>query len=41
MRSTQGNLDAVLADHAEDIVMFDVPPPEIGVKPGGMCIASS
>jgi uncharacterized protein (TIGR02246 family) len=22
-----GNLDGVLADHAEDLVMFDVPPP--------------
>jgi len=27
-----GDLDAVLADHAEDIVMFDVPPPEDGVR---------
>jgi uncharacterized protein (TIGR02246 family) len=27
-----GNLDAVLADHAADIVMFDVPPPEDGVR---------
>ena len=27
-----GDLDAVLADHAEDIVMFDVPPPEEGVR---------
>src|SRR5688572_19827763 len=27
-----GNLDAVLADHADDIVMFDVPPPEDGVR---------
>jgi len=26
-----GDLDAVLADHAEDIVMFDVPPPNDGV----------
>jgi uncharacterized protein (TIGR02246 family) len=26
-----GDLDAVLADHAADIVMFDVPPPEDGV----------
>ena len=25
-----GDLDAVLADHADDIVMFDVPPPEEG-----------
>jgi uncharacterized protein (TIGR02246 family) len=28
----EGDLDAVLADHAEDIVMFDVPPPEDGVR---------
>ena len=27
-----GDLDAVLADHAEDIVMFDVPPPENGLR---------
>jgi uncharacterized protein (TIGR02246 family) len=27
-----GNLDAVLADHARDIVMFDVPPPDQGVR---------
>ena len=27
-----GNLDTVLADHADDIVMFDVPPPEEGVR---------
>ena len=27
-----GNLDAVLADHARDIVMFDVPPPNQGVR---------
>lgn len=27
-----GDLDAVLADHAEDIVMFDVPPPHDGVR---------
>ena len=27
-----GNLDGVLADHADDIVMFDVPPPEDGVR---------
>ena len=27
-----GDLDGVLADHAEDIVMFDVPPPEDGVR---------
>jgi uncharacterized protein (TIGR02246 family) len=27
-----GDLDAVLADHASDIVMFDVPPPYDGVR---------
>jgi uncharacterized protein (TIGR02246 family) len=27
-----GDLDAVVADHAEDIVMFDVPPPHEGVR---------
>lgn len=27
-----GDLDAVTADHANDIVMFDVPPPEDGVR---------
>ena len=27
-----GDLDAVLADHADDIVMFDIPPPEEGVR---------
>ena len=27
-----GDLAAVLADHAEDIVMFDVPPPDDGVR---------
>jgi uncharacterized protein (TIGR02246 family) len=27
-----GDLDTVLADHASDIVMFDVPPPERGVR---------
>jgi uncharacterized protein (TIGR02246 family) len=27
-----GDLDTVLADHAQDIVMFDVPPPEQGVR---------
>jgi uncharacterized protein (TIGR02246 family) len=27
-----GDLDAVLARHARDIVMFDVPPPENGVR---------
>ncbi len=27
-----GDLDGVLADHAERIVMFDVPPPEDGVR---------
>lgn len=28
----RGDLEAVLADHAPDIVMFDVPPPEDGVR---------
>jgi uncharacterized protein (TIGR02246 family) len=28
----EGDLAAVLADHAPDIVMFDVPPPEQGVR---------
>jgi uncharacterized protein (TIGR02246 family) len=27
-----GDIDGVLADHADDIVMFDVPPPEEGVR---------
>ena len=27
-----GDLDAVLADHASDIVMFDVPPPDDGIR---------
>ena len=27
-----GELDVVLADHGEDIVMFDVPPPHDGVR---------
>jgi uncharacterized protein (TIGR02246 family) len=27
-----GDLDTVLADHAPDIVMFDVPPPNEGVR---------
>ena len=27
-----GDLDSVLVDHAPDIVMFDVPPPEDGVR---------
>jgi uncharacterized protein (TIGR02246 family) len=27
-----GDLDTVLADHADDIVMFDVPPPDRGVR---------
>jgi uncharacterized protein (TIGR02246 family) len=27
-----GDLQTVLADHAEDIVMFDVPPPNDGVR---------
>ncbi len=28
----EGDLPRVLADHADDIVMFDVPPPEDGVR---------
>ncbi|MFF7874880.1 YybH family protein [Streptomyces californicus] len=28
----RGRIDAVVADHAEDIVMFDVPPPCRGVR---------
>ena len=28
----RGDLDGVLADHADDIVMFDVPPPFQGVR---------
>ncbi|WP_406412025.1 YybH family protein [Streptomyces sp. NBC_01614] len=28
----QGDLDGVLADHTEDIVMFDVPPPHDGIR---------
>jgi uncharacterized protein (TIGR02246 family) len=28
----EGDLPQVLADHADDIVMFDVPPPEDGVR---------
>ncbi|WP_314175365.1 YybH family protein [Streptomyces winkii] len=28
----EGDMDAVLAAHADDIVMFDVPPPEDGVR---------
>lgn len=28
----EGDLAAVLADHADDIVMFDVPPPDDGVR---------
>ncbi|WP_267243203.1 YybH family protein [Streptomyces sp. PR69] len=28
----RGDLDAVLTDHADDIVMFDVPPPQDGVR---------
>ena len=28
----RGDLDGVLADHAADIVMFDVPPPYEGVR---------
>jgi uncharacterized protein (TIGR02246 family) len=27
-----GNIDKVLAHHADDIVMFDVPPPQLGVR---------
>jgi uncharacterized protein (TIGR02246 family) len=27
-----GDIDGVLADHADDIVMFDVPPPHDGVR---------
>jgi uncharacterized protein (TIGR02246 family) len=27
-----GDMEGVLADHADDIVMFDVPPPEDGVR---------
>jgi uncharacterized protein (TIGR02246 family) len=27
-----GDMDRVLADHADDIVMFDVPPPQNGVR---------
>ena len=27
-----GDMDAVLADHADDIVMYDVPPPYEGVR---------
>jgi uncharacterized protein (TIGR02246 family) len=27
-----GDLETVAADHADDIVMFDVPPPEQGVR---------
>jgi uncharacterized protein (TIGR02246 family) len=28
----RGDMDGVLADHADDIVMFDVPPPYEGVR---------
>lgn len=28
----EGDLDVVLADHSDDIVMFDVPPPDDGVR---------
>ena len=28
----RGDLDTVLADHSDDIVMFDVPPPHDGVR---------
>jgi uncharacterized protein (TIGR02246 family) len=27
-----GDMDGVLADHSDDIVMFDVPPPDDGVR---------
>jgi uncharacterized protein (TIGR02246 family) len=27
-----GDMDGVLADHAKDIVMYDVPPPDEGVR---------
>jgi uncharacterized protein (TIGR02246 family) len=27
-----GDLDTVLTDHADDLVMFDVPPPDDGVR---------
>ena len=27
-----GDMDGVLVDHADDIVMFDVPPPQDGVR---------
>jgi uncharacterized protein (TIGR02246 family) len=29
-----GDLESVVADHADDIVMFDVPPPEDGLRGG-------
>jgi uncharacterized protein (TIGR02246 family) len=28
----QGDMEGVLADHSDDIVMFDVPPPSDGVR---------
>jgi uncharacterized protein (TIGR02246 family) len=28
----RGDMDAVLADHTDDVVMFDVPPPHQGVR---------
>jgi uncharacterized protein (TIGR02246 family) len=28
----RGDLETVLADHADDLVMFDVPPPDQGVR---------
>jgi uncharacterized protein (TIGR02246 family) len=28
----RGDLDTVLADHADDLVMFDVPPPYQGIR---------
>ncbi|HMF05001.1 MAG TPA: nuclear transport factor 2 family protein [Acidimicrobiia bacterium] len=27
-----GDMDAVLAEHSDDIVMFDVPPPSAGIR---------
>jgi uncharacterized protein (TIGR02246 family) len=27
-----GDIDGVVADHSDDIVMFDVPPPALGVR---------
>ncbi len=28
----RGDMNRVLADHSDDIVMFDVPPPQEGVR---------